>query len=609
MKTTKVRSVFCVAAMVPLLLAASSAFSKGTIANRLVYQGSVYDDSASEPMSGIHSVEIRLFSDAFGGVKLWSEDFDSVLVRNGVFRVVLGGVLEMPDTLFDGRLLWVESAFDGSTLRPRQLMYPVSYAIHAKHADVAETAMSIQGSGDGDWVIDGDNIHREHGKVGIGTSTPVERLDVEGNIHAAGYVKSGNSINIDGVNDRITATGGTIDFDDENLITTGKVGVGTGTPLGSLHARETAPGNTMVIDASSSLNPNALFTVDGMCAANIRVHHSDKDQLQFQVAPGLGMNLRSAVTIETSGNVGIGTTNPTEKLDVAGTLQAAALKIPSGASEGFVLTSDDHGRGTWEPASGGLGGGGTMDFVPKFTGAHILGNSGIYENGGNVGIGMTTPEEKLDVAGGIRMTGFRMPTGASPGYLLTTDSDGRGTWEPAPGDAIPDGTEGATLRHDGSTWVADDLLHVIYPDPDPDSAYVGIGTGTLDEEARPLNPDAKLFVEGRTASKTFGRRVFHAGDASPQRFRIKNQESGLLFVFAYGGGNTNFHAKIFFVATSATQYDWMEIGDVSKGRRYIEDIAIVSDGMEPWEHRVTVRFDELEPGLHETKGYWMAINP
>ncbi|UCF49999.1 MAG: hypothetical protein JSU91_00530 [Thermoplasmatales archaeon] len=48
---------------------------------------------------------------------------------------------------------------------------------------------------------------------------------------------------------------------------------------------------------------------------------------------------------------------------------------------------------------------------------------------GNVGIGITNPVEKLDVAGTIKMTGFNMPTGANNGYVLTSDGTGRGSWQ------------------------------------------------------------------------------------------------------------------------------------------------------------------------------------
>ena len=48
-----------------------------------------------------------------------------------------------------------------------------------------------------------------------------------------------------------------------------------------------------------------------------------------------------------------------------------------------------------------VGGTGTTNYLPKFTGASTIGNSQIFDNGTNVGIGTATPIEKLDVRGNI----------------------------------------------------------------------------------------------------------------------------------------------------------------------------------------------------------------
>lgn len=51
-----------------------------------------------------------------------------------------------------------------------------------------------------------------------------------------------------------------------------------------------------------------------------------------------------------NGRVGIGTYSPTSKLDVVGTGTFQGLKILSGATSGYVLTSDASGNARWAAA-------------------------------------------------------------------------------------------------------------------------------------------------------------------------------------------------------------------------------------------------------------------
>ena len=87
--------------------------------------------------------------------------------------------------------------------------------------------------------------------------------------------------------------------------------------------------------------------------------------------------------IQGTGEVGIGTSTPGAKLEVAG-----QVKITGGVpGAGKVLTSDATGLATWTTPSGGtVTGSGTTNYVPKFTAGTAIGNSQIQDNANCVSI-------------------------------------------------------------------------------------------------------------------------------------------------------------------------------------------------------------------------------
>jgi len=101
---------------------------------------------------------------------------------------------------------------------------------------------------------------------------------------------------------------------------------------------------------------------------------------------------------EKSGNVGIGTTSPTQLLDVNG-----QIRIRGGSpGAGKILQSDANGVASWETPpsvpSNNVTGTGDENYVAKFTSTgSVIGNSSIFDDGTNVGIGTTSPGYKLEV--------------------------------------------------------------------------------------------------------------------------------------------------------------------------------------------------------------------
>jgi hypothetical protein len=98
------------------------------------------------------------------------------------------------------------------------------------------------------------------------------------------------------------------------------------------------------------------------------------------------------------GAVGIGVPNPVSGLEIDGPAKMTGFQLTAAPTAGYVLTSDAAGNGTWEAASGTIGGAGTTNYVPKFTGTNTIGNSAIYESSGRVSIGSTTTDAALHVS-------------------------------------------------------------------------------------------------------------------------------------------------------------------------------------------------------------------
>jgi hypothetical protein len=84
--------------------------------------------------------------------------------------------------------------------------------------------------------------------------------------------------------------------------------------------------------------------------------------------------------------------------ETLGGLPASAfMHSGTGATAGQAGSGASTAAPNLPPA--GVTGKGTKNFVPVWTGATTLGNSEIYETGGNVGVGTKTPKAKVDVAG------------------------------------------------------------------------------------------------------------------------------------------------------------------------------------------------------------------
>lgn len=275
------------------------------------------------------------------------------------------------------------------------------------------------------------------GNVGIGTTGPTQKLMVGGSIRVTGgYYDSSNSIGSNGQVLASTGTGtawinvgggtvngsGTVNYlskwtgttllADSQLFDDGtNVGVGTATPNRKL----TVSGNGTLLGLQSNTAggySEMEFTANGVSGAYIfkassgYSSYAGAGSLNIYNSGAIGFHTASvsnAMFIASSnGNIGLGNTGPTQKLHVEGNIRVTGAYYDSAngaGSSGQVLSSTGSGTSWITPFSGS----GTTNYVSKWTSGTALGNSQIFDNGTNVGIGTAAPNNKLSVIGNIEI--------------------------------------------------------------------------------------------------------------------------------------------------------------------------------------------------------------
>ncbi|MGE0634809.1 MAG: beta strand repeat-containing protein [Bacteroidia bacterium] len=355
------------------------------------------------------------------------------------------------------------------------------------------------------------------GNVGIGSSDPTSKLEVAGQIKITGGSPGNGKVLTSDANglaswQTISGTGFVLPFDQtyNNSNTTAFI---VRNNDGNAISGISVDGNGVLGQSSTN------YGVDGFSSSNVGISGRSQTGIGGRFISQSGPALVTA-----GGNVGLGTSNPSAQLEVAG-----QVKITGGSpGSGKVLTSDANGLASWQtvgglslpysgsatglinlyPAfqitasaqnaqlgvtaiagkySGTVGNGTAVSGVNEVitnpvgtagygvygrsdygTGGHFYSQYGyaLTTGIGNVGIGTVSPSALLEVAGQIKITG------GSPaaGKVLTSDVNGLATWQ------TPSGGGG------GGQWTTSGLD--IY---NSNQDNVGIGTTT---------PYTKLHVEG-----------------------------------------------------------------------------------------------------------------
>lgn len=376
---------------------------------------------------------------------------------------------------------------------------------------------------------------KSDGSVGIGTSNPSAKLDVAGEINFSGtrgsFISSlsqpriyrsgsdqgtypfddfGNLIlqtRTDGSNRDIVFATGTNGANLTVIDSDGNVGIGVTSPSAPLHIKS-ATDQILKLQTTDQANFGPLYMgfYDSADAQkgwfgygsggneDISIWNNEVGAVKFATSN----NQRMA--IDSTGNVGIGTESPGQILQVGGDVRGQ-IYIDGTSTQSPTLTLDHtsftNGR-KWILYSGGS----AAENFDIYDGTANLPRFSIDENG-NVGIGDTTPAEKLEVNGAIKL-GTTSSTNA--GTIRWTGFDFEGY----------DGASWNSLTSSGavsSQWTTSgsDIYY--------NTGSVGIGTSS---------PDELLHVSDTSANSNPGIRIendaqewviYNRGSAS-DRFQI-----------------------------------------------------------------------------------------
>ena len=278
-----------------------------------------------------------------------------------------------------------------------------------------------------------------NGNVGIGTTSPTKKLEVSGDFAVATSTTSTSSnaayIRNSGAGAALVVnqqgTGDILRVDDNSTTKFivkdgGRVGIGTTAPTNELHVASgqllvgsntgagvhvNSTGSIEICRTAGNADPFIDFKDDSSQDYDVRLQMDDG---HFKIANTGGERVR----VESGGNVGIGTTSPSTKLEVHGTTTLKSqldFLSPDGTDtiSASMLNTDtlsftgDSGQlfSITDSSTGTIFSVNDISGVPSIE-VEDDGTIRLAETFGNVGIGVETPGEKLDVNGNVQADEF-----------------------------------------------------------------------------------------------------------------------------------------------------------------------------------------------------------
>ncbi|RJR26444.1 MAG: hypothetical protein C4574_07215 [Candidatus Latescibacterota bacterium] len=364
------------------------------------YQG-VVTNASGVTIDGAHDLTFRIYpmsapSPVAG--PLWVETHTGVQITDGLFNVILGTITALPVDLFSSGVdRWLSVAVDlDSEMSPWTRITSVPWAFKAAVADSALSA----GSAPSGWTVSGNNVYSTvSGNAGIGANSPIGKLHVAdvavglpvaavyneqiilddsdavlglfstaggsyGSAITMGEIVDGALTNkwsiyrTTGASSRLTFSFGADPSYAANaailsMRSTG-VGIGTASPARKLEISDTRAylrltstsylGSVLELKSTATDPGTWRGRIDFINASDAVEGSIQYYPLGYMDQPGMRFLAGGYTRLflnSSNGNVGVGTTEPAEKLDVAGVVRATVLKLTGGSdiAEPFDVTA------------------------------------------------------------------------------------------------------------------------------------------------------------------------------------------------------------------------------------------------------------------------------
>ncbi len=316
---------------------------------------------------------------------------------------------------------------DGSTINSQGTLTINSSTTNALTLDSGTTgAINIGINANGKAITLGNStattslvIDSGTGGINIGTSTVARTINIGTGAAVVQTINlGGTGANVVGIGN--TQTGGSLSFGaamTTGTITiggtglqTGTIGIGTGSGAQAINlGTGTVGGGAKTIMLGSTAATSSVTIQSG--TGNIMLMPTGTGKVgigtttpneMLTVWGGAYFGTSSTPTLyiaSSTGRVGIGTSTPATALQVYGRIRMNEFQLGTSATSGYVLTTDPSGVGTWLAAPGGGLSGGQANYIPLWINATTQGTSTIYQSGGYIGIGTTTPATLLHLRG------------------------------------------------------------------------------------------------------------------------------------------------------------------------------------------------------------------